>query len=347
MGHPKFHAAKHKLFGTLKNGSEIFLSSISNKNGMELSVCDYGATITSLKIPINNSETIDVVLGFDNVENYEQSFLNNASPFFGAVVGLNAGRINNGIININGQHIQLETNFGKHHLHGGKINLSNQIWTLIGTSSGENPSLSFEITTPAYQGNYPGSVTVKATYQLLENNSLLITLSATSTADTPVNLTQHSYFNLNGHQHTIDNLELKLTAKQFLETENELIPTGKMLPVENTAFDYTEFKTCPTSIDTTFVLNQNKAAILYNPNNSLCMRVSTNQPAVHIYVGGKCDEGLIGKEGITYQQTSGICFETQNFPDAPNHDEFPSSILKPNEKYFHETIFQFDNNCNQ
>ena len=347
MGHPKFQVAKHKLFGITKNSSEIFVSSISNKNGMEISVCDFGATLTSLKIPQNHSEKIDVVLGFDNAENYEQSFFNNASPFFGAIVGLNAGRIKNGLVNINGQHIQLETNFGKHHLHGGTINLSNQIWNLVETSSGENPSLTFEITTPTQQGNYPGAVTVKATYQLLENNSLKIILNATTTSDCPVNLTQHNYFNLNGHQHSIDDLQLKLTAKQFLETDTELIPTGKKLSVKNTSFDYTEFKACPKAIDTTFVLDQEYAATLYNPNNSLCMHVSTNQPAVHIYIGGQCDEGLIGKDGITYKRTSGICFETQNFPDAPNHDEFPSSILKPNEKYIHETTFKFEFNGNQ
>jgi len=344
MGHPKFQLAKHKLFGTSKNGRDIFLSTISNKNGMEISVCDFGATITSLKVPLNDSEKIDVVLGFDNAENYELSFLNNASPYFGAVVGLNAGRINNGRFNLNGQSIQLETNFGKHHLHGGKINLSNQIWNLIEVVSGENPSLTYETTTPTHQGNYPASVTVKALYQLLENNSIKIILTATTTSDCPVNLTQHSYFNLNGHQHNIDNLQLKLTAKEILETDKDLIPTGNKINIENTTFNYTEFKDCPTSIDTTFVLSQNIAAELFNPNNGICMHVITNQPAVHIYVGGKCDDGLIGKEGVTYNRLSGICFETQNFPDAPNHPNFPSSILKPGETYFQETIFQFESN---
>ena len=347
MGHPNLEATNQRLFGTTKNGNKIYLNNISNKNGMALSVCEFGATITSLKIPLNNHEKIDVVLGFDNVTNYEQSFLNNTSPFFGTVVGLNAGRIKNGIVNINGQSIQLETNFGKHHLHGGKINLSNQIWTLIDVNNGENPSLTYEITTPANQENHPGWATVKVTYQLLENNSLKVILTAITTAAYPINLTQHSYFNLNGHQHNMDNLQLKLTAKQYLETDAELIPTGNKLSVTDTPFDYTAFKSCPTSIDTSFVLDQQDAAILYNENNHLCMRVSTNQPCVHIYIGGKCDDGLIGKEGVSYHQFSGICFETQNFPDATNHPTFPSSILKPNEKYYHETTFQFDNNCNQ
>jgi len=343
MKHPSFQVEKYSLFGKTKNGSEIFLSTISNKNGMELSVCDFGATITSLKVPLGNSEKIDVVLGFENGENYEQSFINSNAPFFGAVVGLNAGRINEGIININGHQIQLDTNFGKHHLHGGKINLSNQIWTLVDVTNDENPSLTYEITTPANQNNYPGSVTVKATYQLLENNSLKIIFTATTTTDNPINLTQHSYFNLKGHQHSIENLQLKLTAKQYLETDEELIPTGNILTVKDTPFDFKEYKACPQSIDTSFVLDQQYAAILYCPENRLRMNVSTNQPSVHIYVGGQCHEDLKCKEGATYHRLSGICFETQNFPDAPNHENFPNSILKPDETYFQETIFHFEN----
>jgi aldose 1-epimerase len=345
MEHPILKSENYRLFGTAKNGREIHLNTISNKNGMELSVCDFGATITALKVPLNNHEKIDVVLGFDDGESYEQSFLNNSSPFFGAAVGLHAGRINEGKININGQKIQLDSNFGKHHLHGGKINLSNQIWTLIDVENGENPSLSYEITTPAKQSNYPGSATVKVTYQLLENNSLKIIFTATTTADNPINLTQHSYFNLNGHQHSVENLKLKINAKQYLETNTDLIPTGKKLSITDTPFDYTAFKPCPTSIDTSFVLDQHEAAILYNENNQLCMHVSTNQPSVHIYVGGQCDENLKCKEDAHYHQLSGICFETQNFPDAPNHPEFPNSILRQGETYLQETIFQFKNNC--
>jgi len=343
MKHPSLQVEKYSLFGNTKNGSEIFLSTISNKNGLELSVCDFGATITSLKVPLGNSEKIDVVLGFENGENYEQSFMNNNAPFFGAVVGLNAGRINNGIINVNGHQIQLDTNFGKHHLHGGKINLSNQIWTLVDVTNDENPSLTYEITTPANQNNYPGSVIVKATYQILENNSFKIIFTATTTTDNPINLTQHSYFNLKGHQHSIENLQLKLTAKQYLETDADLIPTGNILTVKDTPFDFKEYKACPQSIDTSFVLDQQYAASLYCPENRLRMNVSTNQPSVHIYVGGQCDEDLKCKEGATYHRLSGICFETQNFPDAPNHSNFPSSILKTDENYFQETIFHFEN----
>jgi aldose 1-epimerase len=343
MDHPNLQAEKYTPFGITKNGSKIFLSTISNRNGMELSVCDYGATITSLKVPLNNSEKIDVVLGYENVEKYEQSFSYQNAPFLGAIVGLNAGRINEGIININGHQIQLDTNFGKHHLHGGKINLSNQIWTLVDVTNDENPSLTFEITTPANQSNYPGSVTVNATYQLLENNSLKIIFTATTTTENPINLTQHSYFNLNGHQYSIENLQLKLTAQKYLETDADLIPTGNMLSVTDTPFDFKEYKACPKSIDTSFVLNQQYAASLYCPVNRLCMNVSTNQPSLHIYVGGQCHEALIGKEGFIYHQQSGICFETQNFPDAPNHVNFPNSILKPDETYFQETIFHFEN----
>ena len=333
--------ANTRLFGFTQNKKEVHVRTIQNKNGMELTVSDLGASITSLKIPVSDHSKVDVVLGFDNAEDYEASFALPSPPYLGAVIGLFAGRIHKGKINYNGREIQLDTNLGMHHIHGGNNNLSNQVWHFKTATFNENPSLTFTFTTPENQGNYPGSTTVTVTYQLLENNALKITFHATSTEDTPLNLTQHSYFNLNGNDQAVDGMQFKLYADTFLDTDSELIPSGKFIPVKGSIHDYSSVSECPKSIDTTFVLNQSLAATLFSPKNQLRMDVFTNQPAVHIYVGGNNITQIKGKELANYNTPIGICFETQNFPDAPNHNHFPNSLLKKGEAYLQETLFQF------
>ena len=184
---------------------------------------------------------------------------------------------------------------------------------------------------------------MKVTYTLTENNELKVTFSGKSTEDTIVNLTQHSYFNLDGHAKDISSQKLTVNAKNILETSEELIPTGNYIDLKNHAFDFSTAKDCPTSIDNTFVLEDKEAATLYSEKTKIKMTVTTNQAAVHIYVGGNCFGQIKGKENANYHPTSGICFEAQNFPDAPNHSSFPSAVLKKDEEYFHQTTFKFEN----
>lgn len=330
-----------RLFGFTQNEKEVYVRTIRNQSGMELTVSDLGATITSLKIPVSDYSNVDVVLGFDNAEDYEASFSLPSPPFLGTVVGLYAGRIHKGKLTLNNEVIQLDSNLGMHHIHGGNRNLSNQVWRFKAATFDENPSLTYTFSTPENQGNYPGSTTITVTYQLLETNALKVTFHATATQDTPLNLTQHSYFNLNGHEQSVEGMQLKLYADTFLDTDYELIPSGKFIPVKGSIHDYSSVSECPKSIDTTFVLNQPLAATLFSPKNQLRMDVFTNQPAVHIYVGGNCFNQINGKDQATYHPLSGICFETQNFPDAPNHKHFPNAILKKGEAYLQETLFQF------
>ena len=194
------------------------------------------------------------------------------------------------------------------------------------------------------EGGFPGDLNIELTYTLSENNELSIEYLATTSEDTVVNMTNHSYFNLEGPTETVVNQDLYINSKTLLETNADNIPTGVLLNVVATPNDFSSVKKCPDKIDTSFVLNkENKiAASLYSEKNNLKMLVFTDQPSVHIYVGGKYDDQLTGKEKIKYLSNSGIWFETQNFPDAPNHPHFPNSVLKKDETYLQKTVYKFE-----
>jgi aldose 1-epimerase len=332
-----------KLFGLMPDGESIYVCKIANKKGAILEVINYGATVSSLKIPLKNGGTVDVVLGFDSLESYIKSFDLAGAPYLGSTVGRYAGRINKGSFVLDGKTFQLNINNNNHSLHGGKLNFSKVAWTVKNIHSGENPSITLTYVSPAGEENYPGELSVELTYTFTEENELLIEYSATTTEDTIVNLTHHSYFNLNGHNSEVLSQEMVISADKILEATTENIPTGVFLDLADSSFDFSSPKKCPATIDTTFVLNKEKeeVASLYSPKNNLKMTVYTDQPVIHIYVGGNC-ETIEGKEKALYHSLSGICFETQNFPDAPNQDHFPSAVLKIGETYCHKTRYKFE-----
>jgi aldose 1-epimerase len=334
---------KTKLFGFTADFETIDSFELSNRKGMKLTVINYGATVVSLKVPLKTAEVVDVVLGFDNIEDYMQSFQLKSPPYFGATVGRFAGRINNSTFNLNGNTILLNKNNNNHSLHGGIGNFSQKIWSVDKISDGKNPSIILSYFSPDNEENYPGDLSVSLKYTLSEENELIIEYQASTTEDTIVNLTHHSYFNLDGHNSDILEQELIVNSKKRLETTAENIPTGKFLNNVDSSFDFSSPKKCPSEIDTTFVLENKEefAASLFNKKNMLKMTVYTDQPGVHIYVGGNCFNEVKGKENADYNSVSGICFETQNFPDAPNHEHFPSSILKKEGFYYHKTIYKF------
>jgi aldose 1-epimerase len=334
-----------KFFGYMPNGAEVNSCELTNKRGMQLKVVTFGATITSLKIPLKNGSFIDVVLGFDTLEAYLNSFNINSAPYFGATVGRYAGRINNSTFSLNGKSIDLNSNNNGHSLHGGNIGFSQKQWKIKNVNEGENPSITLSYFSPDGEENYPGDLSVNLTYTLSDQNELIIEYNATTSEDTVINLTHHSYFNLDGHNSTILEQDLSINSKKILETNEHSIPTGQFLNLENNPFNFNQAKKCPQTIDTTFVLNDGEkfSASLFNPKNNLEMLVSTNQPAVHIYVGGNCFNSIKGKENADYNHLSGICFETQNFPDAPNHDHFPNAVLRKGEVYLHKTMYKFQN----
>lgn len=332
-----------KFFGLTPENQEVFCYTLANKQGMEVSIINYGATITSIKIPNPSGSKTDVVLGFDKLENYIKSFKLPSAPYLGAVVGRYAGRINKASFILNGEKIQLTQNHNAHQIHGGESGFSQKVWTVKHIPSNENQSITLEYLSCHKEENFPGELTVSVTYTLTEQNELMVDFSAKSTEDTIVNLTQHSYFNLNGHQENMNHQKVTINADTILETTDELIPTGKFITLKNHTYDFSEPKESPVIIDNTFVLNNHNAATLYGEKSKIKMTVITSQPAVHVYVGGNCFGQIKGKENADYLSTSGICFEAQNFPDAPNHSHFPSAILKKDECYTHQTIFKFEN----
>jgi aldose 1-epimerase len=334
-----------KFFGNLPDGGIIDSCELTNKNGMQLKVITYGATVTSLKIPLKNGDLIDVVLGFDTMEAYLNSFYLKGAPYFGATVGRFAGRINNSTFSLNGRSIYLNSNNNGHSLHGGNSGFSQKQWKIKNVTEGENPSITLSYFSPDGEENYPGDVSVELIYTLSDENELILEYVATTSEDTIINLTHHSYFNLDGHNSTILEQDLSINSDKILETNEHTIPTGQFLNLENNLFDFNQAKKCPQAIDTTFVLKKGEEikASLFSPKNNLEMLVFTNQPAVHIYVGGNCFHLIKGKENADYHPLSGICFETQNFPDAPNHNHFPNAFLRKEEIYQHKTIYKFQN----
>ena len=330
-----------KSFGLLPDGKDVECYILSNNNGCKLSVINYGAIITSLKIPLRN-KIVDVVLGFDTLEEYIASYDLPSPPYLGTAIGRFAGRINNAEFSLNGKRIILNKNHGEHQLHGGILGFGRKLWRVVSSSSGENPSITLEYISKDHEENFPGELAVQVTYTLTEENTLKVKFTARSDEDTIVNLTQHSYFNLDGHAGDITNQKVAINATKILETTSDLIPTGKFAKLNNHEFDFSTAENCPILIDTTFVLEDENAATLFSEKNKLKMTVITNQPAVHVYVGGNCFGQIKGKANTDYHAKSGICFETQNFPDAPNHSHFPSSILKKGYEYNHQTTFKFE-----
>ncbi|MFV8374768.1 aldose epimerase family protein [Flavobacterium sp. GSP11] len=332
-----------ELFGLMVDGEAVDSYELTNKNGMQLKVVTYGATITSLKMPLKNGKMVDVVLGFDTLEAYIKSFDLESAPYLGTTVGRYAGRIKDGTFSLNEKKIHLNKNNNNHSLHGGNTGFSQKNWKIENVNEGRNPSITLSYFSPNNEENYPGDLSVMVTYTLSEENELIIAYKANTTQDTIVNLTHHNYFNLDGHESDILEQELIVNSEKMLETTNENIPTGGFINTANSSFDFSKPKKCPSKIDTTFVLEKENefAASLFNKNNNLKMTVYTNQPGVHIYVGGNCFNRIKGKDNVDYHSLSGICFETQNFPDAPNQQNFPNSVLKKEETYNHKTIYKF------
>lgn len=334
-----------KSFGLLSDSEEIISFELRNKNGMTAQIINYGATVTSLKIPVSAGGFVDVVLGFDTLESYLASYHLPSAPYFGTTVGRYAGRINKGIFPLNNQTFQLNTNNNGNALHGGNAGFGQKVWNITSITSGENPSITFSLLSENLEEHYPGALRVDLTYTLTEENELKLDYTATSTEDTIVNLTHHSYFNLDGHNSDVLNQMLFIDSKRMLETNADNIPTGNFTDLSGHDFDFSTPKKCPESIDNSFVIEPSDkvVATLSSAKNKLKMKVYTNQPSVHIYVGGDCFSALKGKEDAAYHSSSGICFETQNFPDAPNHVHFPSSVLKKGETYYQKTIYKFEN----
>ena len=338
-------------------GTPVDEVTLKNSHGVELHAISYGGIITSLKVPDRAGKPGDIVLGFDKPESY---WADPPPPFFGAIVGRYGNRIGKGKFTLDGKPYSLATNNGVNHLHGGNKGFDKVLWTITTKDAPEGSQAIFSRTSKDGEEGYPGNLQVRVTYTLTEKNELIVDYHATTDKATPVNLTQHSYFNLAGegtgdilgHQLTID-------ADRYTPVDDTLIPTGELAPVQGTPFDFRQ----PTAIgaridqdnpqlkngkgyDHNWVLTRKgtglqHAARLTDPKSGRTMDVATTEPGLQFYSGNFLDGTIKGKAGHVYAHRSGLCLETQHFPDSPNKPNFPSTILQPGKAYESRTVFTF------
>lgn len=344
-------------YGTTADGEKVEKYTISNEQGLEMSVITYGGIITSFKVPDKKGKYEDIVLSLDSLSQYEEK-----NPYFGAIIGRYGNRIAKGKFSLNGTEYVLETNDGKNHLHGGEKGFDKVVWEVESSNSEDSATLTLSYTSKDGEGGYPGNLKTTVTYTLNSNNELNIKYEATTDKKTIVNLTQHSYFNLSGDfsEKILDHV-VEINADKYLPVDKTLIPTGELKPVEGTPFDFTE----PTAIskglemegsnkqldrgpgyDHCWILNEQDrgirfAASAYEADSGRFMEVYTTEPALQFYIGNFLDGSLPAPAGGTYGKRTGFCMETQHYPDSPNQEKFPSVVLEPGEKYTSETSYKF------
>ena len=340
-----------RSFGKGKNGEESTLYTFENKNGMVMEVTDFGATLYSLLVPDKDGNPVDVVLGYDD----PQGYMGPSGTGFGATIGRNGNRIGKAQFTLNGKTYELDKNNNGNNLHSGLDYYHHRMWKVKETT--EN-SITFSLHSPDGDQGFPGNFQVDVTYTLTDDNELKIDYNGVSDADTIVNMTNHSYFNLNGHASgSIEGHELWMDADGFTPTDEELIPTGEIASVEGTPMDFRVKKLVGKDIDEDFealkfgagydhnwCLNNNgkfaKVIELSSDVSGITMEVYTDLPGVQIYAGNYLDKEP-GKGGIFYNKRQGICFETQGYPDSMNHDNFPSVVCKAGETYKTTTVYKF------
>lgn len=338
------------LFGTTQAGEPVIQYHLENTKGIAVTVIDYGGTITEMIVPDQNGNPTDVCLGYDTVAEYQAN-----DGYFGTLIGRNANRIQNGFFELNGKTHILVVNDSPNHLHGGRRGFDKYRWE----STIREDQLVLSRTSPDGEEGYPGNLQVKATYYLTEDNTLGIAYEAESDADTIVNLTNHTYFNLNGHNKgTVLDHRLQVFADSFTENDADCLPTGSILPVAGTPFDFTSPKRIGQDISQSNVQLQNgkgydhnwvladkakmkKAAKLYSPETGIALTVYTTMPGIQVYTANSLTSRR-GKGGAHYAEKSGICLETQFFPNALACPNFPSTVLKKGEVYRQITEYGFE-----
>ena len=356
--HNKAMTVEKKSFGKMPNGKQVSLFVLTNANNMQVSLLDYGATVKDIIVPDRKGSFSNVSLGFSNLNDYREK-----SPYFGSTAGRYANRIAQGKFSLDGQEYKLATNNGPNHLHGGEKGFDKIVWNskLLETGTG----VTFTMSSPNGDEGYPGKLTSKVTYTLTNDNELLVEYSATTDKPTVINLTNHTYFNLAGDgDPTILDHELKIYADQYVATDATNIPTA-ILKVLGSPFDFTKTFIIGDRIEVThdqlkfgkgydhtwvirsggkMIDNMKHAATLRDPGSGRKMDIYTDQPGIQFYSGNYLDGSYAGQSGKTYPLRSGLCLETQVFPDSPNHQGeagWKSCVLRPGETYQHKTLHKF------
>jgi aldose 1-epimerase len=340
-------------FGKATDGTEIQLFTLTNPNGLKATISTYGGTLTSLLVPDKDGKMSDVILGFDKAEGYLSPEFKKSNPYFGALIGRYGNRIAKGKFTIDGKAYQVGINNNGNSLHGGNVGFNQKIWTAKPGTSADGQTLTLTYLSKDGEEGYPGNLNVTVTYTLTNDNSLHIDYAATTDKATPVNLTNHAYFNLAlGQSKDVLAHQVTIPADRYTVVDAQLIPTGELKPVKGTPFDFTtahaigeRIAQVPGGYDHNWALNnatgQHSAATVYEPTTGRTMEVKTDEPGVQFYTGNFLDGSLKGKDGVVYGKHAGFCLETQHFPDSPNQKDFPNTILKPGETYHTTTSYTF------
>ncbi len=332
-------------------GHKTQLFTLKNSNGVTVTITNYGGKVVSLFVPDNNGELADIVLGYDNIKETV-----NGNPYFGAIIGRYANRIAKGKFSIDGKEYALDTNNGPNALHGGIVGYNDVVFD----AEQEANRLVLKHHDPDMHEGYPGNVDVTVVYELTDDNELKITYDAVTDKPTIINLTNHSFFNLHGEgSGTILDHHLLINADRYTPIDSTLIPTGELASVKGSSFDFTQLTPIGEHInddneqirngggfDHNWVLNGENgtmklAAKVEEPKSGRVMEVYTTEPGLQFYAGNFLDGSDVGKGGKRYEYRTAFCLETQHFPDSPNHPDFPSTILRPGEKYHSETVYKF------
>ncbi|WP_052346458.1 aldose epimerase family protein [Hymenobacter swuensis] len=338
-------------FGQTQDGTEVQLYTLTNAHGLKVSITNYGGTITSLLVPDKAGKPGEVVLGFNSVSGYQSPEFLKSGPYFGALIGRYGNRIAKGRFTLDGKEYTLAKNNGENTLHGGKKGFDKVLWQAEPGTSAEGQTLKLTYLSKDGEEGYPGNLTVTVVYTLTADDALKIDYSATTDKATPVNLTNHAYFNLSGGPDVLGH-EVTIAADRYNVVDAGLIPTGELRPVKGTPFDFTlphaigeRIAQVPGGYDHNWLLSQttglHAAATVYEPTTGRTMEVTTTEPGLQFYTGNFLDGTLKGANGQTYGKHAGFCMETQHFPDSPNQPKFPSTILKPGQTLQSTTIYKF------
>lgn len=342
-------------FGKTKDGQDIDLYTLKNVAGMTVKITNFGGTIVSWTAPDKNGKYEDITLGCDSIAGYEKGV-----PYFGAIVGRYGNRIAKGKFKLEGKTYTLATNNGANHLHGGIKGFDKVVWTAT-PIEGPDVALKLTYTSKDMEEGYPGNLSVEVVYTLLRDNALKIEYTATTDKTTVVNLTNHAYFNLTGDMNnTILDHEIALNCDKFLPVDKTLIPTGELKSVEGTPLDFMTSTKIGARINDTLdeqikfgggydhawiikdhTTDIHEAAAVYEPTSGRVMEVLTTEPAIQFYTGNFLNGTIVGKGGVIYKKRSGLCLETEHYPDSPNQPRFPTTTLKPKETYKTTTVYRF------
>jgi len=342
-------AIEKSLFGRLSDGTIVESYLLRNGRGSAAKLITYGASLSELWVPDRAGKLADVVLGLDNLEAYLAPH-----PFFGGTIGRYANRIAKGRFALDGNEYQLAINNPPHSLHGGKIGFDRRAWKAEALENPDGAAVRFAYLSTDGEENYPGNVQVTVTYTLTESDELKLEYSAETDRATPINLTNHSYFNLAASGDILGH-RLYLNSDRYTPVDTTLIPTGEIRTVADTPFDFRGSTVIGEHIaeitdiggyDHNFVVNGQAgvlriAARLVEPGSGRQMEVWTTEPAIQFYSGIHLDGSVVGKGRVAYRKFGGLCLETQHYPDSPNHPNFPSAILRPGSRFRSETIYKF------